>query len=148
MSAPHFEPRCSDWEERVRKSYEKQALLQEFAASFVRGEPGHVVLAMPFNRRFTQQHGFLHAGVTTAVMDTACGYAALSLMDDKSEVLTVEFKTNLLAPAQGEAFEFVGQVRKPGRTLTVCEGEAYAISGDDRKLYATMSATMMAVQGL
>ncbi len=146
MFADRFEPRCDTWERRVRDSFAKQSLLREFAAGVQRLEPGCVILEMPFDARFTQQHGFLHAGVTTAVMDTACGYAAYSLMDEKSEVLTVEFKTNLLAPAEGQTFEFIGQVRKPGRTLSVCEGEAYAINEGDRKLYATMSATMMAVQ--
>jgi acyl-coenzyme A thioesterase PaaI-like protein len=87
----------------------------------------------------------MHAGIVTTGLDSACGYAAFSLMDKEAAVLTVEFKTNLLAPACGERFLFRGEVIKPGRTLTVCEAKAFAINGESKKLVATMTGTLMAV---
>ena len=111
-------------------------------------EPGFVALTMPHSARFTQQHGFVHAGIIATGLDTACGYAAFSLMSAEAAVLTVEFKTNLLAPARGNSFEFEGRVVKSGNTITVSEGQAYAVMEDGaRKLVATMSATLMAVLG-
>jgi uncharacterized protein (TIGR00369 family) len=107
--------------------------------------PGAVEMIMPFDPALTQQHGFVHAGILTAGMDSACGYAAFSLMPADAAVLTVEFKTNLLAPAKGDRFLFRGRVLKPGRTLTVCEGQAFAITGSSRKLVATMTGTLMAL---
>jgi uncharacterized protein (TIGR00369 family) len=113
--------------------------------SLVRVEPGRVELAMPYNDLLTQQNGFIHAGIITAALDSACGYAAFSLMPAFAEVLTVEFKTNLLAPAEGSHFNFCGEVIKPGRTLTVCEARAFSLDGTGRKLIATMTGTLMAV---
>ncbi len=109
-------------------------------------EAGRVVLEMPFNSAFTQQHGFLHAGAVTTMLDSAAGYAAFSLMPVNAEVLTIEFKTNLMSPAKGEHFRFVGEVVKAGRTITFCEASAYAQTDDGaEKKIATMNATMMAV---
>lgn len=102
---------------------------------------------MPFDPKLTQQHGFLHAGIVSTVMDSACGYSALSLMPEDAGVLSIEFKVNLLAPAKGREFRFIGQVLKHGRTLSVSEGKAYAIEGDSERLVATMTCTLMAVQG-
>ena len=101
---------------------------------------------MPFDEAYTQQHGFVHAGIITTALDTACGYAAFSLMDAESAVLTVEFKTNLLAPARGERFLVRAHVVKPGRTLTVTEAKAFAVSGGAEKLVASMTGTLMAVR--
>ena len=101
---------------------------------------------MPYEAAFTQQHGFIHAGIMATVLDSACGYAAFSLMPADAAVLTVEFKTNLLAPAKGERFLFRAHVVKPGRTLTVCDGRAFAIeNGADERLIATMNGTVMAL---
>ena len=105
--------------------------------------PGKVTLQMPFRSDLTQQHGFLHAGVVTTVLDSACGYAAFTLMPETAEVLTVEFKSNFLAPAKGTLFRFEGEVIKAGRTLMVTQGRAL---GDD-VLISTMQATMMVVEG-
>ncbi|MEM9349304.1 MAG: PaaI family thioesterase [Pseudomonadota bacterium] len=139
-----FEPRSARFEERVRESFAAQIMAESLGLELALVEPGHVVIEMAFNPSFVQQHGFHHAGVTTTGMDSACGYAAYSLMEEDAEVLTVEFKTSLLAPAAGERFRFEGRVVKPGRTLMFTEGRAEA----DGKLIATMSATMMAVRGL
>jgi uncharacterized protein (TIGR00369 family) len=105
-------------------------------------------MRMPYSPDFTQQHGFIHAGIITTVLDSACGYAAFTLMAADAEVLTVEFKTSLTAPAKGECFAFEAQVIKPGRTLTFCEARAFAIdAAGERRLIAAMSATMMALSG-
>ena len=101
---------------------------------------------MPFDQRFTQQNGFLHAGIVTTLMDSACGYAAFTLMPPGSRVLSVEFKVNFLSPAQGESFRAEGHVIKPGKTLTVCEGKFYALDGDKEKLVAIMQATMICIR--
>lgn len=106
---------------------------------------GGVEIRLPFSPRLTQQNGYLHAGAVTAVLDSACGYAALSVAAEDREVLTVEFKVNLLSPAAGEGFAARAQVKKAGRTLTVCAADAFAISDGREKLVATMLATIMAV---
>ena len=104
-----------------------------------------VDIELAWAKELTQQHGFLHAGVVSAALDSACGYAAFTLMVPEAEVLTIEFKINLLAPAQGERFRMEGRVLKPGRTITVCEGRAYALHGGGEKLIATMGCTLMAI---
>ncbi|MGH7575143.1 MAG: PaaI family thioesterase [Longimicrobiales bacterium] len=101
-------------------------------------------MELPFRDDLTQQHGYLHAAVITAIVDSACGYAALTLMEPHVEVLSVEFKVNLLAPAAGERFLAVGRVLRSGRTLTVCAGEVHAMSGASRQLICVMQATMIA----
>lgn len=109
--------------------------------------PGEVELRMAYNPALTQQHGFIHAGVVATALDSACGYAAFSLMPAEAAVLTVEFKVNLLSPAKGDAFSFVGKVVKPGRTVTVAEGDAFAHAGGESKRIARMTATLMTVTG-
>jgi uncharacterized protein (TIGR00369 family) len=100
---------------------------------------------MPYASEYTQQHGFIHAGIITTALDSACGYAAFSLMPANAAVLTVEFKTNLIAPARGEYFLFRARVVKPGRTITVCDAQAYAVDAEKEKLVATMTGTLMAL---
>jgi uncharacterized protein (TIGR00369 family) len=117
--------------------------MRTLGISIVRLEPGEVDLAMPYSQAFTQQHGFVHAGIITAGLDNACGIAAFTLMPADTGILTVEFKTNLLAPAKGERFLFRARVLKPGRTLTVCEAQAFAEGADN--LVATMTGTLMAL---
>ncbi|MBP7440750.1 MAG: PaaI family thioesterase [Acidovorax sp.] len=109
--------------------------------------PGAVNIELDWAAGLTQQHGFLHAGVVATALDSACGYAGLTLMPEDAAVLTIEFKINLLAPARGERFRMEGRVLKPGRTITVCEGRAYALDGNHEKLVATMGCTLMAVTG-
>ncbi|HTS26816.1 MAG TPA: PaaI family thioesterase [Bryobacteraceae bacterium] len=111
----------------------------------LRLDPGEIELAMPYNCAYTQQHGFMHAGIITTALDSACGYAAFSLMPAGAAVLTVEFKTNLLAPAKGESFRFRAHVIKPGRTLTFCDARAFAMEAGEERLIATMTGTLMAV---
>lgn len=142
------QPADPDFESRCRASFEKQGAMHLVGARVVRVEPGEVELEMPFSPRVSQQHGFVHAGIVSTVLDSACGYAAATLMPADSGVLTIEFKINLLAPAAGERFRFVGRVRKAGRTVTVAEGDAIAVGADGReKLVATMTGTMMTITG-
>jgi len=144
---PRFEPKDPHYAERVRASFARQDAMKTIGATLESVEPGIVVIEMPWAQALTQQHGFLHAGMVATGLDSACGYAGFSLMPSDAAVLTVEYKINLLAPAQGQRFRMVGEVVKPGRTLTNVEGKAYAIDGDREKLIATMNATLMALFG-
>ena len=139
-------PKDPHFADRVRASFARQPAMQTLGVEIARLAAGEIELAMPYGAAFTQQHGFIHAGVVATVLDSACGYAAFSLMPADAAVLTVEFKTNLLAPAKGERFLFRAHVVKPGRTLTVSDGRAFAIdNGGDERLVASMNGTLMAV---
>jgi len=142
-----FDPRDPAFAARVRASFDRQRAMHTIGARLVRVEPGEVELELPFREDLTQQHGFLHAGIVTAIVDSACGYAALSLMDRESAVLSVEYKVNLLAPAVGERMRAVGRVIKSGRTLMVCTGEVIAVAGGTESVVTVMQGTMMAVRG-
>ncbi|HEV8487203.1 MAG TPA: PaaI family thioesterase [Blastocatellia bacterium] len=131
------------FESRVRSSFNLQRLMKTINAKLVKVMPGEVHIEIPFQQELTQQNGFIHAGIITSIVDSACGYAAFSLMASTSGVLTVEYKVNLLAPAIGERFLAIGRVRKSGRTLTVCEGDVFAHAGGEETLVATMLATMI-----
>ncbi len=137
-----------DYEERVRASFARQQAMATIGAELTLVTPGIVEIEMPYDARLAQQHGFLHAGVISTALDSACGYAAYSLMPENTGVLTIEFKVNLLAPGKGERFLFRGSVTKPGRTITVADGQAYAYGVDgEARLIATMTGTMMTVAG-
>lgn len=141
--------RDPDFETRVRASFARQQFMTLLGARLERVAAGEVCVRLPFQPALTQQHGFLHAGVVTSVVDSACGYAALTLMEPGAAVLSVEFKVNLLAPARGRAFVAVGRVVRAGRTLTVCTGEVRALpegDGGDEVPVAIMQATIMAVR--
>jgi uncharacterized protein (TIGR00369 family) len=142
---PIFQPADPAFEERVRASFARQRLLVTLGATLERVAPGQVAIRLPFRPELSQQHGFVHAGALTSIVDTACGYAALTLMPPGTAVLSVEFKVNLLAPGRGDVVAR-GRVVKAGRTITVCEGEVVAREGDGEKLVATMTATMMTVR--
>jgi uncharacterized protein (TIGR00369 family) len=121
--------------------------MQTLGGTLGKVRPGQVEIFVPYSKQFTQQHGFLHAGIIATFLDTASGYAAFSLMPPDAAVLTVEFKVNLLHPGRGDRFVFVGSVVKCGKTITNVRGEAYAFEAGREKLIATMDATMMAVLG-
>lgn len=116
-------------------------------ASISKIEPGRVEIDMKYSAAITQQHGFVHAGIVSTVIDSACGYAALSLMPADAGVLSIEFKVNLLSPAKGETFKAIGVVRKPGNTIVVTEGKLIAWDDDREKTVATMVGTMMCIRG-
>lgn len=121
--------------------------MKTIGAELTRVEPGLVEIELPFSEALTQQHGFLHAGVVSTALDSACGYAALSLMPANAGVLSIEFKVNLLAAAKpGHRFLFRGSITKPGRTIIVSDGQAFALApGSEPRLIATMTGTMMVV---
>jgi uncharacterized protein (TIGR00369 family) len=130
-------------EARVRASLERQGMMATLGVELIALERGRVRMALCHDDRFTQQHGFLHAGAVASVLDSACGYAAYSVMPPDAQVLTVTYTINLLAPAAGQRFTMTGQVVRAGRTLVVCRGEAFA-DGDERP-FAVMQATMTAL---
>jgi uncharacterized protein (TIGR00369 family) len=130
---------------RVRASFDRQEMMRTLGVEVTSVEPGQVEMSLRHDDRFTQQHGFLHAGAVASVLDTACGYAALSVMPPDAAVLTASYTINLLAPAAGERFTITGEVVRAGRTLVVCRGEAFA--GGDKRPFAVMQATMTAVYG-
>ena len=137
-----------DFEERVRKSFARQSVMTTIGAELTVVTPGTVEIEMAYSPGLTQQHGFLHAGIISTALDSACGYAAFTMMPENAAVLTIEFKVNLLAPGRGERFLFRGSVTKPGRTIVVADGQAYAFAADgEAKLIATMTGTMMTVLG-
>jgi uncharacterized protein (TIGR00369 family) len=140
-----FEPKNPDYRAVATDTFERQRAMRTLGISIARLEPGEVDLSMIHSPDFTQQNGFVHAGIITAGLDSACGIAAFTLMPAGSDILTVEFKTNLLAPARGVRFAFRAVVVKPGRTLTVCEGRAYAEHDGVEALIATMTGTLMAL---
>ena len=140
-----FRERDPDYERRVRESFARQRAMETFGARLLRVAPGEVEIGMAFAEGLSQQHGYLHAGVTAALVDSACGYAALTLSEPGREVLSGEFKLNLLAPAAGEEFVARARVVRAGRNVTVCAGDLFALKGGAEKAVATMLATMMTV---
>ena len=144
---PGFEPKNADFDARVRDSFGRQKVMHTLGITIADVSPGRLVLEMAHSDALTQQHGFVHAGIVSTALDSACGYAAFSLMPAEAAVLTVEFKINLLNPADGERFRFQAEVVKPGRTLTICEARAHALKGGTEKLVATMTGTLMALFG-
>ncbi len=130
---------------RVQASFDRQGMMTTLGVEVIAVEPGRVEMSLRHDERFTQQHGFLHAGAVASVLDTACGYAAYSVMPPEAAVLTATYTINLLAPAAGERFAITGEVVRAGRTLVVCRGEAFADGG--QRPFAVMQATMTAVFG-
>jgi uncharacterized protein (TIGR00369 family) len=145
VSIPRFEPKNPDFRAVATATFEQQQAMRTLGISIARLEPGEVDLSMPYSQAWSQQNGFVHAGIITAGLDTACGIAAFTLMPADCDVLTVEFKTNLLAPARGARFVFRAHVVKPGRTLTVCEAQAFSHHDGAENLVATMTGTLMAL---
>jgi uncharacterized protein (TIGR00369 family) len=135
-----------DVETRVRASFGKQRLMTTIGALVDEVATGRVVLRLPFREDLTQQHGYLHAGTIAALADSACGYAALTLMPLDAAVLSVEFKVNMLAPAKGDAIVARADVIRAGRTIMVCRADVVALLGAEEKLVAAMQGTMMVVR--
>lgn len=140
--------------ELVRASFAKQTIMSTIGATIESIEPGEVIIQLPFSDKISQQDGFVHAGVITTIVDSACGYAAMSLMPEDARVLTIEFKSNFTAPAMGEIFTAKGVVKKPGRTVMVTTGEVYAGDASKNcrdysekgKLISLMQASMMVIK--
>jgi uncharacterized protein (TIGR00369 family) len=130
--------------DEISESFSKQTIMGLISARLTRVEPGLIEITLPYRADLAQQHGYLHAGIVTTIADSACGYAAYSLMPANSEVLSVEFKVNLLRPAKGDSFVAVAEVVKSGRTLTVVRADVFGIDREERReLVATMLGTMI-----
>ena len=142
-----FEVSDSKYEERVRDSFSRQGLMGHLGARLVALGPGHAEIRAAYRVELTQQHGYFHAGVSGAIADSACGYAAYTLMPKDSSVLTVEYKMNLLAPAQGEELIARGRVVRSGKTLKICAADVYALKGGEEVHCATMLSTVMCLPG-
>jgi uncharacterized protein (TIGR00369 family) len=141
-----MKPHDQSYESRVRESFAKQRIMATIGATLERVAPGEVTIRLPKRDDLTQQNGFLHAGAIATVADSACGYAAFSLMPADADVLSIEFKVNMLAPATGDAIEARASVIRAGRTIMVCRADVYAIAATGEKLVAAMQGTMMVVR--
>lgn len=140
-------PQDPDYENRIRDSFARQLVMKSIGAGLTLVEPGAIEIELPFRDDLTQQNGFIHAGIVATVLDSACGYAAFSLMPADAAVLSIEFKVNLLAPAKGERIKVRADVKRAGQNVTVCTADAWAINAGEEKVVATMLATMMCVRG-
>ena len=138
-----FEPQDAEFESRVRESFARQPVMRLIGASLERVEPGAVDIVLPYREDLTQQNGYVHAGILTTVADSACGYSAYTLMPAGADVLSVEFKMNLLRPAMAERFVAEARVVKAGATLTVARCDVYGWVADEAKMVATMLATLI-----
>ena len=145
---PTFQPKDPDFEAKVRESFGNQTAMQTLGAVMNRVVPGEVEIEMPYRADLTQQHGFIHGGIITAIVDSACGYAAFSLSAPETAVLTVEYKVNFVAPAKGDRLLARGEVVRPGGTITVCKGDVMAYEGGEEKLVASVLTTMMLMPNL
>ena len=141
-----FAPVDPDFESRVRVSFARQQVMVTLGATLHSVAPGEIEIHMPFRADLTQQHGFLHAGIVTTIVDSACGYAAFTLMPPDTGVLTVEYKVNFMTPAQGSLMIARGHVIKAGRTISVCTGEVFAVQDGKEKLAVVMQATVITVR--
>jgi uncharacterized protein (TIGR00369 family) len=137
----NFTPKDPDFDRRVRASFSGQRVMQTIGASLTALSPGRAEITLPFQEELTQQHGFLHAGIIATIGDSACGYAAFTLMPADAGVLSIEYKVNLLAPGRGTTFLAIGKVVRAGRTITFAEAEVW---GDAIRV-ATLTATIMAI---
>ena len=142
-----FQVADPDFEARVRASFARQPVMALIGARMARIAPGEAEIELPYRADLTQQHGFFHGGVTSTIADSAGGYAAFSLFPADASVLTVEYKINLVAPAQGERLRAVGRVLRPGRTLTLCDLEVFAVEAGGSKLCAKGLQTIMRLDG-
>jgi len=143
---PH-QPRNASFAEEIKQSFAKQTIMALIGAELSRVEPGVIEITLPYRLDLAQQHGYLHAGIVATIADSACGYAAYSLMPAESEVLSVEFKVNLLRPAKGARFLARAEVVKAGKTLTIVRADVFAMDQDgERELIATMLGTMMCLR--
>ena len=138
--------RDPDYEARVRESFARQRIMAKLGAEMILVSPGRVEIGMAYQEDLTQQHGFLHAGIVTTLLDSACGYAAYTLMEPGDNVVAVEFKTNFLRPATGERLVVRARVVRSGRNLTVCAGDAFMLQAGAESHVAVMQSTLMRVR--
>jgi uncharacterized protein (TIGR00369 family) len=137
-----------DFAERVRDSFARQAAMRLIGARLTQVEPGRSVIELAVRDDLTQQHGFVHGGVVGMIADSAGGYAAFTLMPADASVLTVEYKINMLAPAAGDLLIAIGEVLKPGRSVSIVRADVFAVQGDRRTRVAAMQQTLMVMHGV
>lgn len=147
-SSQVFTPANPDYAGRVRESFNRQGIMAHIGAELSLVEAGHVQIRLPYREFLTQQHGFFHGGITTTIADSACGYSGFTLMPADASVLTIEYKVNFLAPADGDLLFARGQVVKPGKTIIVCQSEVTVFNGDKQRVCASMTETLMVMRGL
>lgn len=143
-----FTPADPDFAARVRESFDRQGIMDHIGAELSLVEAGRVQIRLPFSNSLSQQHGFFHGGITTTIADSACGYSGFTLMPADASVLTIEYKVNFLAPADGELLVASGHVVKPGRYIVVCHADVVVFKGERERLCAIMTETMMVMRGL
>ena len=148
MQATTHAPPSSDYAARVRASFARQGAMRTLGAALIDVRPGYCAIGLVPRAEVSQQHGYVHAGVVAAIVDSAGGYAGFTLFPADASVLTVEFKLNLVAPARGERLVAEGFVVKPGRTLAITRGEVHAESGGTRTLVALMQQTLIVMHGM
>lgn len=136
-----------DFQTRIRKSFGSQKAMALIGAELTSIEQACIEIELPYDDKLTQQHGFLHAGMISAALETACTYSAYTMIEPAASVLTIEYKVNLMSPGRGERFLFRGEITKPGSTIIVADGRGYAISDGPAKLIASMTSTMMIIRG-
>ena len=147
MTTSVFIPAFAGYEARVRESFARQGAMNLIGAEISEVAPGYCAIAVAPRPELSQQHGYVHAGIVSAIVDSAGGYAGFTLFPEDASVLTVEFKLNLVAPAKGERIVAEGFVVKPGRTLAITRGEVHAEEGGKRTLVAIMQQTLMVMRG-
>ena len=145
--APEYDPRNPNFEQVIRDSFSKQGIMTHIGAEVGEVSPGRCEIRLPYNDDLSQQHGFFHGGVVGTIADSAGGYAAFTLMEDGDGILTVEYKLNLMAPADGDMLVARGEVIKPGRSLTVCRAEVDVIKDGKVTPCAVMQQTLMRIVG-
>ena len=138
-----FQPAFSGYKQKVKESFDRQAFMHHIHAILVEVRPGYCEIEVPYSRELSQQHGFFHAGIIGTVADNTAGYAAFSLMDENSSIVTVEYKLNILAPGDGDALIGRASVLKKGRTLTICRSDIYAVKDGVEKLCAAAQASLI-----
>lgn len=138
-----FEPKFIDFKRKVKESFTRQKFMELLNAKLVDVKPGFCEIHIPHNSTLTQQHGFFHAGVISTIADNSAGYASFSLMEENSSILSVEFKLNLMSPADGEVLIGRSNVIKNGKTLTICRSEVYVIKDGEEKLCAAAQSTLI-----
>ena len=142
-----FKPRDPDWEEKVRSSFARQTVMTLIGATLADVRPGWCEIRLPFRADLCQQHGYLHAGISTTVVDSAAGFAGFSVMPAGASVLSVEFKINMLAPGDGELLIATGEVIKPGKNLVIARGDAWMVKDGKLIHSAMMQLTLMTMHG-
>lgn len=143
MNLKQFIHPDKDYKTRVKASFTKQKFMDFIGAELSTLEPGYCEIQLPYSENLTQQHGFFHSGIVSTIDDNAAGYAAFTLMDGTSSILTVEYKINLMAPAKGSVLIGKGKVVKPGKTLTICQTEVFAEEDGQQKLCVVVQSTLI-----